>query len=383
MVDKALLGRSAPRLLVALAAALALPLGVATTAHAEDAPAEVAPAEAAAADAVPADEVATDVAPADTAVAVDDVVLDDVTLEAVPTTAPVLRRGKPVRWYVEAEIGAGIYPDPEGIMGLNPGAGITPYSWDQNDFDGGGAIRLNVGRHIRRCERVELRMSWQGWQQDSRQTGRFGFSQTPGGAVMVSPTSEATLENEVYLGSIEFNWWKTIPGPRTSRFAWGLGGRVISLIDKAIAKDWVGLAPNAYLEGKARNTLWAAQAMGAWHLRPSSRFEFAFIGKALAGALNRDLTEKDTSIVTGGATTNAERERTDFGWGLEGEVRAMWRPWARVGITASYTVLFLDEVSRGHEILDFSQAATGSIQIQDAKDSVVVHTLYFGVHFDI
>lgn len=359
MVDKARFGGVAPRLFTAALGALALLVGAALPAYAEDAPAADAPASDPA------------------------VVLEDVTVEEVSVDACCLTRRTRPRWYAELEIGAGIYPDPEGILGLPIGRAAMPYDWDLNDFDAGGAIRATVSKYTRGCDRIELRGSYQGWQADSRQTGRFGFSQTPGGAVQISPTSEATLENEVDLWSVEFNWWKAQRGSRTSFFAWGLGGRVIGLTDTGIAKDWVGLAPGAYLEGKARNTLWAGQVMGAWHLRPSRKFEFAVVGKALAGALNRDLSEKDASIVTGGATTDAERERTDFGWGLEGEVRAMWKPWARVGFTASYTILFLDDVSRGHEILDFSQAATGSVQIQDVKDSVVVHTFYFGVHFDL
>lgn len=354
MVDKALPQLTATRLLVAACAVAGLVLGLAPAAHADDAAG------------TPAVEI-RDVTP----------------VEPAPAAAPRMRRATPARWYFELELGGGVYEDPEGILGLPLGRAGTPYDWGRNDFEGGGALRFNVGRHLRPCERVELRGSWQGWVEDSRQAGRFGFSQTPGGAVIVSPTSEATLENKVWLLSLELNWWKTIPAARNSRFAWGAGARVVSLTDKGIAKDWVGLAPDAYLEGEARNTLWAGQLMGAWHLRPNNRFEFAVIGKALAGAMNRKLTEKDTSIVTGGVTTDAERERTDFGWGLEGELRAMWRPWARVGITASYTILFLDEVSRGHEILDLSQAATGSVQIRDVKDSVVVHTLYFGVHFDV
>ncbi|MDF1701657.1 MAG: hypothetical protein P1V36_10925, partial [Planctomycetota bacterium] len=325
----------------------------------------------------------------DTAAAADEVtsapaVLDDVTMPAAGTTAPTLRRGKPASWYVGLEAGAGIHDDPEGLLGLAPPGGRPAFDWGENDFDPGFAGRVTVGRYLRACERIELRGSFQNWSADSRQTGRlFGFTPTPGGALAVSPAATATLENEVDLWSLELNWWKTIPSARTSRFSWGLGARVVSLTDTASAKDWVGLAANSYLEGEARNTFWAGQLMGAWHLRPSSRFEFAVIGQLLGGALNRDLTEKDTSIVTGGPTVNAERERTDFSWGVEGEVRAMWRPWARVGITASYTVLFLDDTSRGHEILDFTQAATGSVQINDVTDSTIVHTLYFGVHFDI
>ena len=309
-------------------------------------------------------------------------VLEDVTVPAAGKTGCCLTRRTP-RYTIGIEGGAGIYPDPEGILGLPIGRAAMPYDWDRNDFDLGPALRATVTRHLGGCDRLELRGSYQWWDADSRQTGRFGYSQTPGAVTIVSPTSEATLENEVRLWSVELNWWKNAASLRTSSFAWGVGARVIGLTDKGIAKDWVGLAPGAYLEGKARNTLWAGQLMGAWNLRPNRRFELSVIGKALAGAMNRDMTEKDTSIVTGGATTNAEREETDFGWGLEGEIRAVWRPWNRVGLSAAYTVLFLDEVSRGHEILDFSQAATGSIQIQDAKDSVVIHTFYFGIQFDL
>lgn len=375
MECKVILGARAVHRLAATLVALALLAAVPATAHADETELPEPPAMD-----EPTAEAPAEPAPAEPAAP--EVMLEDVTV-AEPTRTRVLRRGTPARWYVELELGAGVYPDPEGIIGLDPGAGLMPYRWDLNEFDAGGAIRANVGRYIRPCERLELRGSFQGWEEDSRQTGRFGFSPTPGAAPIVSPTSAATLENEVRLWSVEVNWWKTIPGSRRSRFSWGLGGRVIGLTDKASAKDWVGLAADAYLEGKARNTLWAGQVMGAWHLRPNDRFELAVIGKGLFGALNRDLSEKDTSIVTGGPTSDAERERTDFGWGLEGEVRATWRPWARVGFTLAYTALFLDDVSRGHEILDFSQAATGSVQINDAKDSVVVHTLYFGVHLDI
>ncbi len=387
----------APRLLAALLGCAAFLTFWAAPAAAEDfppapplpaldplaAPADDAPPPAEAPEApdapAPADAAPDPVdAPADAAV-----ILEDVTAqpEAAPTTR--MTRGKPARWYVGVEAGVGLYDDPDGIMGL-PVAGAPPsYSWSPISHDPGFAARLTVGHYWKQCQRLELRGSYQGWSADSSQTGRFGFSNVPGGAVIPSPTSMATLENEAHLWSLEFNWWKTIPSSQRSRFSWGLGARVISLTDKAIAKDWVGLAPDAYLEGKARNTLWALQAMGAWHLRPTRRFQIDVIGKVLGGALNRDLSEKDTSIVTGGPTSNAKRERTDFGWGAEAEVKATWRPWARVGITASYTLLFLDDVSRGHEILDFSQAATGSLQITDAKDSMLVHSFFLGVHFDI
>ena len=77
--------------------------------------------------------------------------------------------------------------------------------------DPGFAARLTVGRYWKPCQRLELRGSYQGWSSDARQTGRFGFSNVAGGAVIPSPTSMATLENEAHLWSVEFNWWRTSP----------------------------------------------------------------------------------------------------------------------------------------------------------------------------
>ncbi len=309
------------------------------------------------------------------------ITFDDATVTT--TTAPRRLRRRST-WSLGIEVGTGWYPEPEGIIGVTPPAGTTLFNWDANDLAAGIGARLTVTRALRGCDRLEFRGSYMGWSDDSSQTGRFGFRPTPGGALTLSPVATATLESEVDLWSLEVNWWKPLGGSGRSRFEWGFGARVVSLTDTATAKNWAGLAgAAANLEGEAQNTLWAGQAMGAWRLQPTRSLAFAVIGKALAGALNRDLTEKDTSIVTGGPTSNASTERTDFGWGLEGEVRAVWRPWSRVGITASYTVLFLDDVSRGSEIMDFAQTATGSVQILDTTDSILVHTLYLGVHLDL
>ena len=126
-----------------------------------------------------------------------------------------------------------------------------------------------------------------------------------------------------------------------------------------------------------------AEVMAAYRGRPSRQLSWSVSGKALLGWMNRDMTETDTSIVTGGPTTNGAREETGFSWGFELEVSALWRVMSRIGITASYTLLYLDEVSRVENALDFAQAATGSLQMKDATDSALIHAFFVGVRIDI
>ena len=54
-----------------------------------------------------------------------------------------------------------------------------------------------------------------------------------------------------------------------------------------------------------------------------------------------------------------------------------------VGLTASYTFLYLDEISRAASALDFSQAATGSIQLRNQTESAMVHSLFLGIRLDL
>lgn len=310
--------------------------------------------------------------------------LADVTPPA-PYAAPRLERDQGrLTWYVGVEGGISLFEDPKGILGPALPAGNTPFDWGANSYDSAFAARLTVGRHLAECQRLEFRGSWSSWDAESSQTNRrFGYSQNPGGALILSPPVTATLENETDLWSFEINWWRTTPPRGNSRLEYALGARVIRLEDTASATNFVGLAPGSFLRGEADNTLWAAQGAVAWRLGAWQRFELGVSVKGMLGLLNRDLSERDASIVTGGPTTNASRERTDFGWALEGEVQAIFRPVSRVGITATYSLLLMGDMTRAHEMLDLSRAATGSVQIREAQDNLVVHSLFLGVRIDL
>ncbi len=287
-------------------------------------------------------------------------------------------------WDITVEGGLSLFEDPDGILGEPLPAGVTPFDFSENSFDAALGVRLTIGYRTGNGTRWEARGSWLGnWDASSRQTGQFGFRNGAGGPLLLSPTASTTLANESEVWSGELNWWKTCSCDPCSQLDWGLGGRVIGIDDELTATNWAGLAPDSALASTVENRFLGVQAMVAWKQRPSTSFSWAISGKLLAGWMNRDMVESDTSIVTGGATTNGAREETDFTWGFELEVSALWRVMSRVGITASYTLLYLDEISRVENALDFAQAATGSLQMQDAGDSALIHSFFVGVRIDI
>jgi hypothetical protein len=287
-------------------------------------------------------------------------------------------------WDLTVEAGLSILEDPEGILGEPLPAGLTPFDFGRNSYDPAFGVRITAGYSTGRGTRWEARITYLGSADaSSRQTGQFGFRTTPGAPLLTSPVATTTLANETEIWSGEFNYWRQWKCDPCSEIHWGLGGRFIAIDDEATATNWAGLAPNAFLSAEADNRFLGAQLMGSWRQRPSPKFSWAASAKLLVGWMNRDLTESDVSIVTGGATTNGSREETDLTWGFELEVSALWRVMSRVGITASYTLLYLNEVSRVEDVLDFAQAATGSLQMKDSGDSALIHAFFVGVRIDI
>jgi len=314
---------------------------------------------------------------------------DDIRAEIVPPTAVTdvrLQRRIPraAQWDVTVEGAFTLFEDPDGILGEAVPPATPTLDFGRNTYDGQIGARLTVGRRASTQTRWQLRGSWQGGFDDtSRQTGRFGFRPAPGGAVALSPTASADIHNDTDIWSVELNWWRRVRCNPCAQLDLGIGARVIGIDDQASATNWVGLAPNAFLEAQVNNRFLGLQAMAQWTQRVTPRFEIGLTGKALLGAMNRDMTETDVSIVTGGVTTNGKREETDFGWGFELEVSALWRVMARVGITASYSMLYLSDITRAEQAIDLSQAATGSVQLRDRSDSTLLHSFFLGVRIDI
>ncbi len=303
-----------------------------------------------------------------------------------PRTDVRLERRTPraAQWDVTIEGAFTRFEDPDGILG-EPVPPATPtFDFGRNSYDGQIGARLTIGRRASAQTRWQLRGSWLGGFDDtSRQTGRFGFRPAPGGAVALSPTASADIHNDTDIWSIELNGWRRVRCNACSQLDLGIGARVLGIEDRARATNWAGLAGNSFLEAQADNRFLGLQAMAQWTRRVTPRFEIGLTGKALLGAMNRDMAERDVSIVTGGVTTDGSREKTEFGWGFELEVSVLWRVMARVGITASYSMLYLSDITRAEQALDLSQAATGSVQLRDRSDSTLLHSFFVGVRIDI
>ncbi|MDJ0521159.1 MAG: BBP7 family outer membrane beta-barrel protein [Planctomycetota bacterium] len=306
--------------------------------------------------------------------------------EDVTPCEPIVmrRRCNPCnRWDFTLEGALSLFDDPEGILGEPLPAGTTPFDWGLNELDEAFGGRVTVGYSVGRRYRVEGRFTWLGeWEGSSRQTAQFGTRPTPTAAVAVSPALTSTLTSETEMWGGELNVWRTIRADRCSQWDVGLGARYLRIDDTARATNWTGF-PTADLLSEAENGFFCGQICGAYRRNMSSRFQVSFVGKVLLGGMSRDLSESDTRIVTGGPTANAVLEESDFAVGLEGEIGALWRISSRFGVTASYSILYVTEVARANEILDFSQGATGSVQLQDRTDSVVVHSFFFGFRVDL
>jgi hypothetical protein len=303
-------------------------------------------------------------------------------------TAPLRRAagGRRGMWDVTLEGSATIFEDPTGIMGVTPPAGTPTFNWSENALPLAFGARATVGYRPTACDRLEGRVGYSGQaEESSRQTARqFGFTPTPGGALALSPAAAATLTNQSELWNAELNWWRQLQCNRMWRIEAGAGARWIRYEEEASATDWQGLAsPNPSLRNQATNSLLGAQAVGAFILHCIPRVEVALIAKGIVGSRTRDLQESDASIVTGGPTTDAVLEQTEFGWALEGELAATFRVLPRVGITAAYTILFLPEIARAETTIDFSQTMTGSLQHARATDDALIHAFFLGIRVDI
>ncbi len=338
----------------------------------------------------------------------DQIVLEDVT-NAAPVNAPgsapppILTRNasgccgtccpqpccpdpccRPRGWDVTAEAGFTWFPEHTGIMGLTPPAGTATFNWGESALDTAIGGRLTIGYRWNARDRLEGRGGYSGKATAAgRQLRRqFGFSATPGAATMLSPPASTDISTESSLWNGEVNWWRQLQCRNSWRFEGIAGVRYLQYREIVQASNWTGLAAGSFLSNTAKNTFIGAQLGGsaAWVRR---KFEAGVSVKGLLGHMQNDVRERDTAIVTGGATTDSQRETSNFGYGVEAEASILFRLTRRIGLTAAYTMLWLGNVSRAGETLDFSQAMTGSVQAGTNTESVLIHSVWAGVRVDI
>jgi len=261
-------------------------------------------------------------------------------------------------------------------------AGANGLTWDGNDYDPEFGGRLTLRHAITPRDTVEARAVWYGdFDAQSSQTGVIGFS-PPVGAV--APAANATLVNESEAVSFEVNWWRELCCKGRWRWSAGLGMRYIGLDESARADFTTGAgAPvAAFASSEVDSNLIAAQFGAAAHWLISPRTELGLTGKLLLGSLYSGADVADNSVFVGGAHTSAATDTT-FGLGAEFEIGLLHRFSRSFAITAGYTLLFVNDVVRANDAMDFSQATTGAVQAKLDRSELLIHTLTFGLQFNL
>jgi hypothetical protein len=280
-------------------------------------------------------------------------------------------------WRFNLEAAASLMPAPEGVLGATPPAGFTSLDWGRNDYGIAIGGRLTVGYRMAPRDEIEARVTVLGqWDDSSRQTGSFGFTNVTGN----SPVAAATLTSEAELQSYEGMWWRELCCTGTTTTHVGAGLRYVHFEERARARDWAGLAPTSRLDGTSHNELFAAQLGGAVRFRPATKWEFTVSGKALVGLMARELIVDEDAILSGGVKQAVDNDTT-LGYGLELELHGTYRWSSCISLTAGYTGLFLGEVVRAHEMFDFSRGVTGAVQALQRSESLVVHSVFLGIEW--
>jgi hypothetical protein len=282
-----------------------------------------------------------------------------------------------------------IITDPEHAFGLDT---FLPNQlrWNDLDYDPelGGRVALRFA--MTPCDRVELRGAWFGEFDDSvRQTGVFGFG--PAGAVPPIPAvapgvagpfaADFSVESELW--TVELNWWSEQICDGRWRLDTVVGARAIYFDEEASVTNFTpafnpGFPGAPFIRSESENLFLGIQAGGQVHWDLSQCFEINASLKGMLGNINRETVVTDNSIFSGGPH-QAVLEDDEIVWGFEAEAGVRWRLFRWLSIEAGYSLLFLDEVQRAYDAMNFNGAASGAVQAQSAPDQVVTHSLFAGL----
>ena len=133
-----------------------------------------------------------------------------------------------------------------------------------------------------------------------------------------------------------------------------------------------------FVDSDVDNDFFGLQANVAVHIDANQCLEFYASGKGMFGVLNKDIDVSDDSIFAGG-THSAHSEDDEFVFGVDFELGFVWRITRNIGITGGYELLFLDDVQRAEDAMDFSRSNTGAVQARQEPDQLVVHSVFLGV----
>ena len=290
-----------------------------------------------------------------------------------------LRRTPKPGWALTLEGTASFVHSPSGPLGLERPDAIRfdriEYGHEPWDAFGG---RAALAYRWQTGWRAEVRAAYIEEMGDgSEEPGRVGFAPPSGG---VTPFTTAVLGVGANLFRTQVNVWRTLETARALSWEVGFGMRAVSFEERATA-TFAGPS-STFLESDADTLFLGLQAGVAWTWQPHDCVSLRIGAHVLAGPSLRDVAISDRGFFTPG-TKRTQDHITSGAIGGAFEATLQWRIASWLSITAGYEALVLSSVQRADDAFDFSQGASGAVQLRHHTETLAAQTLAAGLRFDL
>ncbi|MHC4549986.1 MAG: BBP7 family outer membrane beta-barrel protein [Planctomycetota bacterium] len=275
---------------------------------------------------------------------------------------------------------------PQGTFG-EPSGMADQLMWDVLSDGMAGGARLGAAYELGARDWLEARGTWYSeFDDQATQTGVFGFRPTPGGALGVSASNTATFAWSAKVWSGELNWWHLWRDLEEMQASFVVGFRYLDHDERVSATNWLtdfGAGADPFVASEVQNRFLGGQAgLGATYRPGGRKLELVGSIKALFGAMLREVEVRDQAIFSGGLHVGRiEEDDFVFGFDLDVGIRIWFSE--RLAATLGYNLLFVNDIVRAHDALDFTQSATGAVQpTTRTLDTLVIHSVMIGVILD-
>lgn len=287
---------------------------------------------------------------------------------------------------LELQGGAAWFSNPDGLLGELVAANPAQLDWNHLDYGLQLAGRVGASYRYAPFHRVELRGTYYGNPDDAgTRVGFFGATPGATGTGDLSRSVTAAFSTDATAWGAEFAWWNELGCEGHVRTDWGIGVRYLSFDETArVGFVAAGVGPfpvaNGFAASDVTNHWFGLEAGFAVHVDLTEEFEMSGTIKPMLGRISSKATVTDDSVFVGGLhSASASDDAIVFGADLE--IGAKWRLNERISIVGSVDVLFLDQVQRAEDALDFSHSTTGAVQARNRPDQLLITTLFLGVGF--
>ena len=286
----------------------------------------------------------------------------------------------------------GLLNDPQGVLGT-PAFGFTnQFDWDELDYGGAIGGRVTLEHAVAPQEWVQVRGAYYGsWDDSAGRVGVFGFQPgntfTGGGTQRVGVTNDVfgTLTSEADFWGAEINYADELSCSGCTRWDLILGVRYLQFNETARAAFNAAPIPGftgpAFAASDVENLFIGLQVGARWHYQPSQNFEITASLKVLGGNVNRQAAVSDRSIFAGGLHA-ASSDEDEIVLGADIEIGARLRLSRTFAITAGYNLVFLDNILRANDAMDFSASGSGAVQAVQDTDQLFWHGVFAGLQLN-